>query len=138
MAWFVYPVLRRSASPAADSGPPAQPSAPLTLPSDDRSHIGDVGPKPARDLDATRSPHRSDPRNDDLAPSPTPAPTIMIAATIQVRRAYAPLFIGEPAEHDAPRKVGASIVLFSRAGLPGLRCHSLATSVDAIPHIDRS
>ena len=43
--WFVYPMLHRWGSPAADSGPPAQPSAPLTLPSDDRSHMGDVGPK---------------------------------------------------------------------------------------------
>jgi len=42
--WFVYPMLRRSGSPA-NSRPPAQRPTPLTLPSGDRSHTGDVGPK---------------------------------------------------------------------------------------------
>jgi hypothetical protein len=43
--WFVYPLRRRQGSPAENSGLTAQPPAPLTLPSDDRSHMGDVGPK---------------------------------------------------------------------------------------------
>jgi len=60
----------------------------------------------------------------------------MIAATIQYTRLRPATSANRP-NTNAPRKVGASIVLFSRASLPGLSCHSLATSVDAIPHINQ-
>ena len=61
----------------------------------------------------------------------------MIAATIQYTR-LRPATSAKRPNTKAPRNAAASITLFSRASLPELRCHSLATSVEAIPMTNRS
>ena len=61
----------------------------------------------------------------------------MITATSQYTRLRPATSANRP-NTIAPRNAAPSIVEFSSASWPELRCHSLAINVDAIPMMNRS